>query len=464
MSVTLIGKQLYKSSNFNPASILARPKGKPEALALSTPEKITPDLGHSQHTAGASPKQTPTAPAPDSSLLKIYYINKKPISPRLYFQGCREDSQKLWEDYMTGQKSWSDMITEAHSRENSGRAAVLHRWNILPEGYHPRDNEDVVFRTGTDPATQVGRGEFSDEDLTANTLKAWHQLEESAPKNHFAIQHDEQAGFFSIPELNTLVWKPKEQVSPWDERRYFSYLKTISTHPEVIDPASSNPRFSMEYVLAMINKGQNGLCAPVEHWGNGYQRYETLIQLAKSTHHAMEKAGLAQRYPEAHTRLWDLCKMRKSPEELGIFKPGDSEATIIQGLKHEQATMQQLMAASFEQARHDLTPQIQEFTQSLKTHKQASRQHHYRTENPEDTYQRLCQIKLKLDILSQSQHHASFIKSLFRDTNGSRRRSFVEFQDDLTRQIKAVSKVDGNDLNLSRTPSLNWILFHAPQY
>lgn len=389
---------------------------------------------------------------------------KKQNRATLYFQGCREDAQKLWNEYMSGKKPWSSIMDEAHRRENTGRAAVLNQWNIRQTGYQAKINEDVVFRTGTDPTTTVGRGEFSDEDLTANTLTAWNQLEEAAKKHNFSIRHDEQAGFFCIPELNTLVWKPKEPVPLEDEHRFKSYLKTISTHPEVIDPASCKPQFSMEYVLAMINKGQNGLCAPVENWGNNsYQRYETLIQLAKSTHHAMDKTELAKQHPADYSRLWELCKMRQSPEQLKIFKPGDSEDTILQGLKREQALMQKLMAAAFDKAQQDLNTKVEEFTRFLRTSKSAqiptdrlAGQKIY--ENPEDTYQRLCKIKMQLDILNQSQHHAPFIRRLFNDEPHARRTSFSDFQNHLKKKIEDVSQIDQEKLSFNQSPKLlQWL-------
>lgn len=384
---------------------------------------------------------------PSSTLYKVYFAPSRPTRQGLRFNGCIEEAQRLWDEYMSGIKLWDHIVQEAHSREVTGRAALLQRWNIRPSDYQAKVNEDVIVRTGTDPAKFPGRGEFSDEDLTANTLNAWRQLQKSAKEAHLSILHDKQAGFFRIPELNTVVWKPNKPVSFKDQHRFFSHVKTMITHPEVVDPSSNNPRFSMEYVLSMINKAQKGLCEPVEKWGNSYNGYETLIQLAKSTHHALEKTGLAQQYPNDCNRLWALCKMHKSPEELGIFKPGDTQAEILNGFKREQARMQTLMAESFEKARQDLKKPLQELKAAFTPDPRAARNTATEAkqavhENLEDTYQRLIKIKIQLDVLSQSQNHAPFISRLFNSPVNARRKSFHEFQDQLQREIEFVSNMD----------------------
>lgn len=382
---------------------------------------------------------------PDAALYRAYYAVRRLSHPKPRFQGCFEDARALWQDYMSGQKQWSDIVEEAHRREANGRAALMRKWQIRPAEYHPKHNEDVVIRTGTDPMAPVGRGEFSDEDLTANTLKAWQQLQTAARQSNLKIQQDEQAGFFCIPELNTLVWKPKEPVSPANKSHYLSYMKTISTHPEVVDPASANPVFSMEYVLAMINKGQHGLCEPVENWGkDSYQRYETLIQLAKSTHHALEKTDLVEKYPHYAQRWWNLCKMLKSPEELGLFKPGDSESTILNALRSEQTRMQELMSQAFSKARRELDQQIQDFTQFSENMNMGKPSPPVEAKvvdmykNPADTYQRLCKIKLQLDMLNASQHHAPFIHHLFNDSSNVRRKSFEDYQNNLKKKLESM--------------------------
>lgn len=418
---------------------------KPQKPAGSAIEKGQQEFGAIASNLAHAQERRASTRTPEPDLLRMYYVVKGAVQPEPRFQGCFEDARALWQDYMSGKKKWSDIVEEAHRREQNGRAALMRKWQIRPAEYHPKVNEDVVIRTGTDPMAPVGRGEFSDEDLTANTLKAWQQLEEAARQSNLKIQRDEQAGFFFIPELNTLVWKPKEPISPTDKPHYLSYIKTISTHPEVVDPASANPIFSMEYVLAMINKGQQGLCEPVEKWGkDSYQRYETLIQLAKSTHHALEKTELAEKHPHYSQRWWDLCKMRKSPEELGLFKPGDSEQSILNALRREQTRMQELMSQAFSKARRELDNQLQDFTQFSENTAMGKGPVTFEAKvldmykNPADTYQRLCKIKLQLDMLNASQHHAPFIHHLFNDSSNVRRKSFEDYQNSLKEKLESM--------------------------
>lgn len=382
--------------------------------------------------------------SPPSGIENIDNVTRKPVEK----VDLPSSQEELFQGYMLGKKDWHAMVDEARIRERRRRSITLNEWGVKPENYEPAPFEDTVIRSGTDPCIAPGRGEFSDEDLTATTQIAWERIRELAKSSNLTIEEDREAGFFRIPELNTIVWQPIKHAAPLlpDAPDFVTYNVTAATHPEVVDPSSAKPKFAMEYIVAMVNKGQVGFSKPVEKWGKGYARYETLIQMAKSTHHAMLKSGLAEKRPEDFDRLWKLCKMEKSPEELGIFRRNDPERNILQGLRQEQTKMQSLCRQSFILAQETLDKEMENLQKRIVKHKRqqiahlVSRQTLQESakliEDVKDADLRLEKIATQLKIQMISDDHRKFARNLF----DSDSKKSVEYYIKLDSKLQAWSR------------------------
>jgi hypothetical protein len=352
------------------------------------------------HEASVNPFKSPVKPSAPS--FKGGAIPNKLNNPQIVHD--------LWDAYFTKGVPWEDMMAKARELEE-GRTELLKEWGIKPADYKPKSHENIVIRSGTDPADaeKGGRGVHSDEDLTANTLKAWKEWQTKAKAHGFEVQLNNEAGYFKIAELNTLVWKPSKYAP---KPRQGSFGLWVND-PEVVPKSSNQPKIQMEHTLPLYKKGRRGLREPVENWGKNFgELYETLIQTAKSTHHEMEKSGVHKQEPEKFQRLWDLCKMRKSPEALGIFKPGQSEAKSLERLQTEQEDLRNLMARSYKISVKDLKSRLK----YLKQHdpKYNDSPVFRNRKDTEDTHNRLRTVQEQFRVLSDHpKDSSSYEQQLF---------------------------------------------------
>lgn len=366
-----------------------------------------------------------------------------------------ELQESLWKEYQDGKLEWSDMMNKARRIEREGRARVLEVWKIQKrakgESYNAADSKTdqrIVYLDGSDPVET--RGPFSDLDLTANTLEAWDKMRETAQKMGYKTEADEDEDiyFFRIPALNAVIWRPRpggDSILPGDPD-FVKYAKFSATNIESVDPSSVNPTFSIENVIAMANKGQVGFSKPVDDWGSGYIRYETLIQMAKATSLAMKNTGLSEKKPDDYNRLFKLCKMKQSPAELGIFKRGASEGEIKAGLEKEQKNIRALLTESFELSREQLEEKMDQLQARMKEHEDLHKTHAWSTDETvkktkrqefktllddvKDAHKRLDKLAIQLQAQSLSEDHKNILQHLFiphqlaaTETNRKRRNS-----------------------------------------
>lgn len=276
--------------------------------------------------------------------------------------------QQLFKQYWQKQITFDEMLSNARSIHNQNREPFLAALKVKDAGYHRKPDEiDIPVRSGSSPGTPAGRGIFSDEDIECETAACLQLVKHYAEQFNYPIE--EKPLHLYIRELDLKIWKPR-QAPPnlSDQWAYHTYALTLVQDEEYAWGARYGTHerpMPMEVVLENLTKGYVGFTRKPDQWGNGYHRYEELIQLAKNTVRSLESTGLCDTLDNICQTLQDFRKMRTSPESLGWFSPGMPDTDFQKQLYQRQQEMIGLMGQAFEKAQEQMNRDIKALEQQL---------------------------------------------------------------------------------------------------
>jgi hypothetical protein len=268
----------------------------------------------------------------------------------------------LYQRYWRGHITFEQMLQQARSLHHQTRDPFMAMLHVREAGYVRQPGEtDLPVRTGADPGVPTGRGIFSDEDIECETQACLQQVLYLAKQSHYPVT-DTRFHLLILP-IDTKVWKQVGQMPALsDMAAYHDFSRGIALDSEYALGAkygSTQPRAALESVLENITKGQLAFALPPSRWGSGYHRYEELIQMAKNTVRSLEAAGLCtEELSQTCQELNDLRKMRRSPESLGLFRHGISDAALTLALEKQQQRMLDLTQQALQKAERMMTADV----------------------------------------------------------------------------------------------------------